>query len=39
VGPYLTLLRGIQFEKENVRWAKRVLGVLTERMPAPAPPQ
>jgi DNA-binding PadR family transcriptional regulator len=38
VGPYLTLLRGIQFEKENVRWAKRVLAVLGERLLAPTSP-
>lgn len=32
VGPYLTLLRGILFEKENVRWAKQVVAVLGERL-------
>lgn len=36
VGPYLTLLRGIRFEKENVRWAKQVLAVLAERLSTPA---
>lgn len=28
VGPYLTLLRGIAFERENVAWADRCLAVL-----------
>lgn len=28
VGPYLALKRGISFEKENVRWAGEVLGLL-----------
>lgn len=31
VGQYLTLLRGISFEEENIRWARRVLGVLDDR--------
>ena len=31
VGPYLTLLRGIAFEKENVRWSQRVMTVLGRR--------
>lgn len=31
VGQYLTLLRGISFEQENVRWARRVLVVLDAR--------
>ncbi|MFF0431327.1 PadR family transcriptional regulator [Streptomyces sp. NPDC004327] len=31
VGPYLTLLRGMAFEEENVRWGERVLAVLAER--------
>jgi DNA-binding PadR family transcriptional regulator len=35
VGPYLTLQRGILFEKENARWAKQVLAVLAERLSAP----
>lgn len=34
VGPYLTLQRGILFEEENVRWAKQVLSVLSERLSA-----
>ena len=28
VGPYLTLLRGISFEQENLRWGERALTVL-----------
>jgi DNA-binding PadR family transcriptional regulator len=31
VGPYLTLMRGRAFEKENIRWAERTLKVLEER--------
>ncbi|MCT9929840.1 PadR family transcriptional regulator [Planotetraspora sp. A-T 1434] len=31
VGPYLTLLRGLSFEQENVRWAERALTVLERR--------
>jgi DNA-binding PadR family transcriptional regulator len=27
-GPYLTLMRGITFERESVRWARSVLGLL-----------
>jgi DNA-binding PadR family transcriptional regulator len=34
VGPYLTLLRGISFEEENLRWCERVLAVLTQRVAA-----
>jgi DNA-binding PadR family transcriptional regulator len=33
VGPYLTLLRGISFEQENIRWAERVLTVIERRLP------
>jgi DNA-binding PadR family transcriptional regulator len=36
VGPYLTLLRGISFEQENIRWAKRALAIIERRLPAPA---
>jgi DNA-binding PadR family transcriptional regulator len=32
VGPYLTLLRGIRFEEENVRWAKQAMAVLGARL-------
>jgi DNA-binding PadR family transcriptional regulator len=31
VGPYLTLMRGRAFEKENIRWAERTLSVLEQR--------
>lgn len=31
VGPYLTLLRGIALEQENIRWAERVLPILERR--------
>jgi DNA-binding PadR family transcriptional regulator len=34
VGPYLTLLRGIAFEQENIRWAERVLTVIERRQGA-----
>jgi DNA-binding PadR family transcriptional regulator len=34
VGPYLTLLRGISFEEENIRWAERVLTIIEHRLPA-----
>ncbi|MET9718172.1 PadR family transcriptional regulator [Streptomyces rochei] len=37
VGPYLTLLAGISFERENARWCERVLMVLGERR-APTDP-
>ncbi|MFI2549393.1 PadR family transcriptional regulator [Streptomyces rochei] len=37
VGPYLTLLAGISFERENARWCERVLTVLGERC-APTDP-
>lgn len=36
VGPYLTLLRGISFEQENIRWAERALRVIEHRLPAQA---
>ncbi|GHE03334.1 PadR family transcriptional regulator [Streptomyces alanosinicus] len=32
VGPYLTLMAGISFEQENVRWCERVLTVLRRRV-------
>lgn len=35
IGPYLTLLRGIAFEEENVRWAERALAVVYHRLAAP----
>ena len=31
VGPYLTLLRGLSFERDNVRWCARCLAVLERR--------
>jgi DNA-binding PadR family transcriptional regulator len=34
IGPYLTLLRGLSFEQENVRWADLALAVLEERVRA-----
>lgn len=34
VGPYLTLLRGISFEQENIRWAQHALTVIERRLPA-----
>jgi DNA-binding PadR family transcriptional regulator len=36
VGPYLTLLRGISFEQENIRWAEHALTVIEYRAPAQA---
>ncbi|NUT40845.1 MAG: PadR family transcriptional regulator [Thermoactinospora sp.] len=32
VGPYLTLMRGLSFERENIAWAERTLGVLRQRL-------
>ncbi|WP_037679809.1 PadR family transcriptional regulator [Streptomyces griseus] len=32
IGPYLTLMAGISFEEENVRWCERVLTVLKQRV-------
>lgn len=34
VGPYLTLLRGISFEQENIRWAEHALSVIERRLAA-----
>jgi DNA-binding PadR family transcriptional regulator len=39
VGPYLTLMRGRSFERENVRWCERVLAVLERRGAAVRPPR
>ena len=36
VGPYLTLLRGISFEEENIRWAEHALTIIERRFPAEA---
>jgi DNA-binding PadR family transcriptional regulator len=35
IGPYLTLLRGMAFERENIRWGRTALRVLERRAPAP----
>ncbi|HEX5256440.1 MAG TPA: PadR family transcriptional regulator [Mycobacterium sp.] len=32
VGPYLTLMRGISFEEENIRWAERALSIVERRL-------
>ncbi|MDT5273302.1 MAG: hypothetical protein QOG95_234 [Mycobacterium sp.] len=34
VGPYLTLMRGISFEEENIRWATRALAIIEQRQGA-----
>jgi len=34
VGPYMTLLRGISFEEENIRWAEHALRIIERRLPA-----
>jgi DNA-binding PadR family transcriptional regulator len=34
VGPYLTLLRGISFEQENIRWGTRALTIIAQRQGA-----
>jgi DNA-binding PadR family transcriptional regulator len=34
VGPYLTLMRGISFEEENIRWATRALAIIEQRQAA-----
>jgi DNA-binding PadR family transcriptional regulator len=34
VGPYLTLMRGISYEEENVRWAKRAQVIVEQRQGA-----
>ncbi|GAB2441711.1 PadR family transcriptional regulator [Nocardia tengchongensis] len=36
VGPYLTLLRGISLEQENIRWAEFALSVIDRRIAAHA---
>ncbi|MCP2278047.1 DNA-binding transcriptional regulator, PadR family [Nocardia amikacinitolerans] len=36
VGPYLTLLRGISFEQENIRWGEFALSVIDKRIAAHA---
>lgn len=40
VGPYLTLMRGLSFERENHRWCQWAMTVLEQRSTAsPRPPQ
>ncbi|OBB29857.1 PadR family transcriptional regulator [Mycolicibacterium peregrinum] len=34
IGPYLTLMRGIRFEEENIDWASRALAVIEQRLAA-----
>lgn len=34
IGPYLTLMRGIRFEEENINWASRALAVIEQRLAA-----
>ncbi|MBF6339016.1 PadR family transcriptional regulator [Nocardia abscessus] len=34
IGPYLTLLRGISFEQENIRWSAFALSVIDRRIAA-----
>ncbi|BEK89324.1 hypothetical protein NSERKGN1266_52750 [Nocardia seriolae] len=34
IGPYLSLLRGIAFEQENIRWAEFALPVIDRRIAA-----
>lgn len=34
IGPYLTLMRGISFEEENIRWAQRALAIIEQRQGA-----
>ncbi|MEC3918319.1 PadR family transcriptional regulator [Nocardia sp. CDC160] len=36
IGPYLSLLRGIAFEQENIRWAEFALPVIDRRIAAHA---
>ncbi|WP_433832399.1 PadR family transcriptional regulator [Actinoplanes sp. CA-015351] len=34
IGPYLTLQRGISFERENISWGELALTILTRRFPS-----
>lgn len=36
VGPYLTLLRGITLEQENIQWAEHVVAIIERRLAARA---
>ncbi|HWG27584.1 PadR family transcriptional regulator [Actinospica sp.] len=38
IGPYLTLLRGISFEQDNLRWSALALNRLQQRTPAATAP-
>lgn len=38
VGPYLTLLRGILFEQENIQWTQRALAIIDSREKASVGP-
>lgn len=38
IGPYLTLLRGIRFEEENIDWAGQALSVIEQRVALQPPP-
>lgn len=35
IGPYLTLLRGTEFERENIRWGELALRILEQRSSVP----
>ncbi|MFJ3309433.1 PadR family transcriptional regulator [Streptomyces sp. NPDC086549] len=37
IGPYLTLLRGLSYEEENLRWGERALELLEARASATEP--
>lgn len=37
IGPYLTLMRGLAFERENLRWCQQALAVLNRRTATPCP--
>jgi Virulence activator alpha C-term len=34
IGPYLTLMGGRMYEQQNIRWCRRALDALTQRMAA-----
>jgi DNA-binding PadR family transcriptional regulator len=34
IGPYLTLIGGRMYERQNIRWCERALAVLAERVPS-----
>ncbi|WP_410623904.1 PadR family transcriptional regulator [Amycolatopsis sp. cmx-8-4] len=37
IGPYLTLMRGLSFERENLRWCRQALRTLDLRAQVPQP--